>query len=143
MKRVMLGVLLVGLLSACDNGKAELQGRVDALTRENMALKAERDAMKAQLDTVRTVSVTRARQQVLTQFLQRCQLAVETYRTESPTGGLDALQPLEGKSCTEEPLNMQAFPDVKNSVITVTPGAANEYRIQATTVDGQSDFLPK
>ena len=136
---MMLGVAAALALTACDDGKTkDLQGQIDALTRENTALKAERDALRTQSGTVRQGAVAQGSKQVLAEYLRRCQLAVESFRLEEPAAGLNAL---DGKSCSDPLLTVGAFPDIKDSLIMVMPGGVNEYHISATAVDGQVGSL--
>lgn len=134
------------LLAGCNQGNKQLEERVQVLERENTALKAERDAMRAQLGA--TVAQVTSQQQASREaaaqaaaraYVRQCATALEIIKIDAPDMKLPAA--LNGRSCDDvsmganavKPISGVAYstiaigPDSEAYTITVTDASRRSY----------------
>lgn len=101
-KWVLVGLLSFSLVSCQDSGKKDLEQRVQTLERENAALKAERDALKAQLG-VAAIAAQGAQDSAMKaaaeSYARRCATSLAIVQVDSPSMTIPT--ELEGKACDD------------------------------------------
>lgn len=136
MKRLLLLCVALTALSSCSGSQSQIQ----ALERENTALRAERDALKAQLGMV-AVGAAQAQDGAIREaaaaYARRCQMALEIARIDSPD--MTIPREINGKSCADGALGENAVEQgmgIASSVIKLDD-AGDHYTVEVVDTTGQ------
>lgn len=150
MKHIWIVAILMGMtgLSACSGGAEQaLKSQVQTLTSENVALKAERDALKAQLGLASgglTQAHASADRTALNTYARLCSTALEVVRLDAPDGKFPLA--VNGAGCDSAVLGtnaIQKFDVVAFSRVTLDPGAASGFRVEVMGTNGEQVNYPQ